>query len=59
MNDVLYLIDGGYMGIYDGWIAACLKDGRIVNRWDKDDYRYERTQEFINKQEEGEALWVN
>jgi hypothetical protein len=42
------LFDGGYMGIYDGWIAAELKDGRIVNRWDKADRRWAPTQTFID-----------
>jgi hypothetical protein len=48
MDDVVMVFDGGYMGIYDGWIAAELKDGRIVNRWDEDDNRFARTQEFID-----------
>jgi hypothetical protein len=49
MDDVVMLFDGGRLGIYDGWIAAELSDGRIVNRWDEDDYRYARTQEVVEE----------
>lgn len=48
MDDVAMLYDGSHLNIYDGWIAAALKDGRLVNRWDRDDYRYARTEEFID-----------
>lgn len=47
MDDVEVIIDGGRAGIYDGWVAAVLKDGRIVNRWTPEDYRFDRTESLI------------
>ena len=52
MEDVVLLIDGGRAGIYDGWVAAVLTDGSVVNRWDKDDHRYISTQVFIDEWKE-------
>lgn len=37
-------------GLYDGWSVAKMKDGSLVNRWSKDDYRHERTQSWIDAQ---------
>lgn len=35
-------------GLYDGWSAAMLSDGRIVNRWSPEDgRRYTETEKFI------------
>lgn len=42
---VLHLIE--IRGIYDGWSVARMKDGRLLNRWEKSDYRYAPTQEWI------------
>lgn len=42
-------------GLYDGWSVAKMKDGSLVNRWPKDDYRYERTQEWIDSQADTDA----
>lgn len=36
-------------GLYDGWSVAKMKDGTLINRWTKDDYRYAATQEWIDK----------
>lgn len=46
-NDIEMVYDGGHLRIYDGWIAARLRDGRIVNRWYEGDMRWERTEAFI------------
>lgn len=35
-------------GLYDGWSVGVKPDGSLHNRWDKDDYRYARTQKFID-----------
>lgn len=39
-------------GVYDGWSAARLTDGRIVNRWPAADYphRHAATQEWIDRE---------
>ncbi len=51
MDDVDTLIELPH--IYDGWSAARLKDGRLVNRWDSDDYpqRYEATRKWLEAPE--------
>lgn len=36
MDDVEMLYE--IRGVYDGWSAALLKDGRMVNRWDAAEY---------------------
>ena len=47
MDDVEMLME--IRGLYDGWSAAYLKDGRLVNRWSEDDYRFKATQEWIDQ----------
>lgn len=36
-------------GIYDGWSVAKLRDGTLVNRWEPGDYRYQPTQDWIER----------
>lgn len=47
MDDVETLIE--IRGVYDGWSAARLKDGRLVNRWDATAYpaRFKATEGFL------------
>lgn len=35
--------------IYDGWSVAKMKDGRLINRWPESDWRYEQTQQWIER----------
>jgi len=46
MSDVEMLYEN--RDIYDGWSAALLKDGRVVNRWPGDDRRFEPTEKYID-----------
>jgi hypothetical protein len=50
MDDVDTLIE--IRGVYDGWSAALLKDGRYVNRWDAETEprRYRLTEEYLREQ---------
>ena len=50
MSDVEMLFESPE--IYDGWSAAGLKDGRLVNRWPEDDRRYAATEKYIAELEE-------
>lgn len=52
MDDVVMLIE--IRGVYDGWSAAILADGRIVNRWNKDDHpqTYAATEAYIEENRE-------
>lgn len=43
-------------GIYDGWCAAQLPDGRYVNRWPEEDRRHKATQEWIDRARLPDAL---
>lgn len=54
MDDVFMLYE--IPGVYDGWSAALLKDGRVVNRWtpEYDEWRFNQTEMFIAKLEQGE-----
>jgi hypothetical protein len=47
MDDVDTLIE--IRGVYDGWSAALLKDGRYVNRWDPERHpqRWKLTDEYL------------
>lgn len=49
MSDVECLFEDS--NIYDGWSAALLKDGRIVNRWPEADYprRHQITEDYIKR----------
>ena len=40
-------------GVYDGWSVAKMKDGSLVNRWDKElEYRrWNETQQWIDENE--------
>lgn len=40
------------VGVYDGWSAAQLADGRVVNRWDATEHprRHAATQEWIDRE---------
>jgi hypothetical protein len=44
MADVLHVVELSH--IYDGWSIAHLRDGRVVNRWDPEEYpgRYAATE---------------
>lgn len=54
MDDIVMLYE--IPGVYDGWSAAELKDGRVVNRWtaDYDEWRFNQTEMFIAKLKAGE-----
>ena len=51
MEQVEVLIE--VQGIYDGWSVAKMKDGRVLNRWDKitEPYRWDKTQQWIDENE--------
>ena len=46
MDEVAMTIE--VRGIWDGWSAALMKDGRLLNRWPPGDYRHQPTQEWID-----------
>lgn len=46
-EDVAYYIE--ILGLYDGWSVACMKDGRMLNRWPPSDRRHKPTQDFIDR----------
>lgn len=50
MDDVEMLYE--FPEVYDGWSAARLKDGRLVNRWNAQEYhhRWVLTQAYIDKE---------
>lgn len=45
MDEYEYVIE--IQGMYDGWSIGVTYDGEYVNRWPKDDYRYEPIQKII------------
>lgn len=51
MEQVEVLIE--IAGVYDGWSAARMKDGRVLNRWDKTtEYsKWDKTQQWIDENE--------
>ena len=51
LEDIVYGIDGGYYGIYDGIIAWKMTDGRLINRWSGVpgcEFRAAKTQRLID-----------
>lgn len=44
-SEVALLIE--LRGVYDGWSIAKMKDGRLINRWDENDYRFAATEKAI------------
>lgn len=43
-----------FRGVYDGWSAARMDDGTIVNRWSEDDPKYALTQAAIERMKQNE-----
>ncbi len=46
MDGYEYLIE--LRGVYDGWSIGVTFEGEWVNRWPEGDYRYAKTQEYID-----------
>lgn len=51
MEQVEVLIE--IAGVYDGWSVAKMKDGSLVNRWDKEleHCRWDKTQQWLDENE--------